>query len=57
MLSSTQDDIVRSLELLREDECSHFEIETYTWDVLPPELKENIRDSIEREYRWTLKQF
>ncbi|MDR8391870.1 metabolite traffic protein EboE [Aliifodinibius sp. S!AR15-10] len=57
MLSSTQDDIVHSLELFRDDECSHFEIETYTWDVLPPELKENIRDSIEREYRWTLEQF
>ena len=30
------------------------EIETYTWDVLPPELKASSVDSIAREYEWVL---
>lgn len=55
-LNSTQDDIIRSLDLLMEGECNHFEIETYTWEVLPSELKENLLDSIEREFRWVLDQ-
>lgn len=56
VLNSTQDDIVRSLEQLIGGQCTHFEIETYTWDVLPAALKENLLDSIEREFRWTLEQ-
>lgn len=35
----------------------HFEIETYTWDVLPPGLKIDLLDSIGREYDWVLGQF
>lgn len=54
-LNSTQDDIIRSLKLLQDDEdCHHFEIETYTWEVLPDKLKTDVVDSIEREFRWTL---
>lgn len=54
-MSSTQDDIVRSLQLLRQSgDCRHFEIETYTWEVLPDKLKTNVLDSIEREYQWVL---
>jgi sugar phosphate isomerase/epimerase len=37
--------------------CSHAEMETYTWEVLPPELK--LRDVVEQlvgEYEWTLAQ-
>ena len=34
----------------------HLEIETYTWDVLPAELKVDLLDSIGREYRWVLAQ-
>ena len=33
---------------------SHLEIETYTWDVLPAELKASSVDSIAREYEWVL---
>jgi len=33
------------------------EIETYTWDVLPPELKQDLLESIEREYRWVFGEF
>ena len=38
------------------DFCSHFEIETYTWGVLPAELQKPIVDQIAEEYRWTLAQ-
>jgi hypothetical protein len=37
--------------------CSHLEMETYTWEVLPQELKS--RDVVEQlaaEYDWTLTQ-
>jgi len=54
-MSSTQDHILESLKpLLERTGCKHFEIETYTWDVLPDHLKTEITDSIEREYSWTL---
>jgi sugar phosphate isomerase/epimerase len=34
----------------------HLEIETYTWDVLPPELRsEPIEDAIARELAWVVK--
>ncbi len=32
----------------------HLEIETYTWDVLPAELKASAVESIAREYEWAL---
>jgi len=35
--------------------CSHLEMETYTWEVLPPELKsQNVVDQLAAEYEWTL---
>lgn len=35
--------------------CSHLEMETYTWEVLPPEWKQrNVVDQIVAEYEWTL---
>lgn len=54
-LGSTQDYVQEVLRLARETGfAQHFEIETYTWDVLPPGLKIDLLDSIEREYRWVL---
>lgn len=54
-LYSTQDEMMESLQIILDGEhCNHFEIETYTWDVLPDELKTNVTDSIEREFRWVL---
>jgi len=54
-LGSTQDYVQDVLRLARETGfAQHFEIETYTWDVLPPGLKIDLLDSIEREYRWVL---
>jgi len=35
--------------------CSHVEMETYTWEVLPAELKNrNVVDQLVAEYQWTL---
>ena len=32
-------------------------METYTWEVLPPELKNrNVVDQLVAEYEWTLRQ-
>lgn len=54
-MQSTRDDIVTSLEILiAETDCRHFEIETYTWEVLPDNLKVDMTSSIEREFEWVL---
>jgi len=35
--------------------CSHLEMETYTWEVLPDELRAaSVVDQLVREYEWTL---
>lgn len=38
------------------DACRHFEIETYTWDVLPPDLQRPVEEQIAGEFRWVLEQ-
>ncbi|MFS4416844.1 metabolite traffic protein EboE [Maribacter sp. 2307ULW6-5] len=54
-LHSTQDHIVKTLAYLRKhDLTSHLEVETYTWEVLPAGMKENITNSIVRELQWLL---
>jgi len=56
-LDSTQDHLEKAFNPLFEyTDCKHFEIETYTWEVLPGHLKVDITDSIEREFRWVLDQ-
>lgn len=56
-LQSTRDDITRTLEALSEDPfCPHLEIETYTWDVLPAALKQDLPTSLQNEYDWILSQ-
>jgi sugar phosphate isomerase/epimerase len=56
-LGSTQAYVSTMLGLLsRRPFTRHLEIETYTWDVLPPALKLEIGDSIAREYDWVLTQ-
>jgi hypothetical protein len=50
-LESTQDHLERCIRRVR---TSHLEIETYTWDVLPANLKAPPVDSIAREYEWVL---
>jgi sugar phosphate isomerase/epimerase len=53
MLLSTQDEIRRVFALLHQRRFSeHLEIETYTWDVLPKDLKKDLLDLIGLEYEW-----
>ena len=55
LLQSTQDDIREVLRLQAERQFTNqLEVETYTWDVLPGELKMDVVDSIEREIKWVL---
>lgn len=52
---STQAHITGILKQLTEiPDCTHLEIETYTWEVLPSEMKLDILTSIHREYEWVL---
>lgn len=52
-LRTTQADTARYLRLQQKRPLTtHLELETYTWDVLPPELKLELVDSIAREYQW-----
>ena len=53
VLQSTQEEIVTLLSLhLKQPFSNHLEVETYTWDVLPQELKLPIAQSIIRELQW-----
>jgi sugar phosphate isomerase/epimerase len=54
-LASTSPDTRAVLALLRDQGFSrHLEIETYTWEWLPPDLKVDLLDSLQREYLWVL---
>ncbi|MCP5541712.1 MAG: metabolite traffic protein EboE [Akkermansiaceae bacterium] len=56
----TRDHISGLLDLLGRDPgwCGHFEMETYTWEVLPPELRSgDVVDQIVKEYEWCLGEF
>lgn len=56
-LSSTQDEVIKALRrqtLLHL--TNHLEVETYSWDVLPENLKIPIEESIIREMHWVLEQ-
>lgn len=37
--------------------CSHVEMETYTWKVLPDDLHVPVVDQLSLEYQWALQQF
>lgn len=57
ILTSTQEDIREVLAIHREKPfTSHLEVETYTWEVLPRDLRVPIAESIVREVQW-VKQF
>ena len=54
---NTNDHLLGTLDWLAENPllCSHLEMETYTWEVLPPELKsQDVVDQLAQEYQWTL---
>lgn len=52
----TRDHLIGALDWLaaHPDACAHLEMETYTWEVLPPALRIGIDDQLVREYAWTL---
>ena len=57
VICSTRQEIEDTFAYLQAhpETTTHLEIETYTWDILPPELKEdNLAHSIEHEFRWVL---
>jgi hypothetical protein len=58
VLNSTQDQLTALFALMKKTEISrHFEVETYTWDVLPDGLKTPLEESIVRELQWVRAQW
>jgi hypothetical protein len=56
-LSSTHADTAECIrQCLAHGWCDHFEIETYTWDVLPADLRTDLVQSIAQEFDWTTRQ-
>jgi hypothetical protein len=57
LFDNTADHLLGVLDILqaRPGLCSHLEMETYTWEVLPPELKDrDVVSQLVAEYEWTL---
>lgn len=55
---STQDEILPVFTALRAKPFTrHLEIETYTWGVLPPALRIDMLEMIDREFRWVMGAF
>jgi sugar phosphate isomerase/epimerase len=56
---STQSELLPLLQALRaESDIPHLEVETYTWDVLPAELRNvPVTEAVVRELQWVLAQF
>lgn len=53
LLRSTQKDILEVFEWFQREEVeTHWEVETYTWDVLPADMQLSIDQSIIRELDW-----
>ena len=54
--SSTIQHTIDTLQYLTEnpDTCSHLEMETYTWRVLPDDLQAPIEDQLTAEHLWVL---
>lgn len=56
-LGSTADHVRGTLDFLAANPgtCRHLEMETYTWEVLPADLKSStVEAQLEREYKWCL---
>lgn len=57
LFGNTVDHLLQTLDVLAADptRCPHLEMETYTWEVLPGEMKNrNVVDQLVAEYEWTL---
>ena len=54
---STRDHLIGAMDWLAKNptKCQHIEMETYTWEVLPQEMRSgDVVDQLVREYEWTL---
>jgi sugar phosphate isomerase/epimerase len=59
MLDNTSDHLLGVLDVLQANPglCSHLEMETYTWGVLPPALRSrSVVDQLAAEYDWCLRE-
>ncbi|NBV20496.1 MAG: sugar phosphate isomerase/epimerase [Proteobacteria bacterium] len=57
LFGTTADHVQGVLDVLKETPslCSHLEMETYTWEVMPAEMKKrNVVDQLVDEYLWTI---
>lgn len=57
LFDNTSDHILGVMDILQTNPklCSHLEMETYTWEVMPPELKNrSVVDQLVAEYHWCL---
>lgn len=59
LFGNTSEHILSVMDILSQNPslCTHLEIETYTWDVMPAEFKNrSVVDQLVAEYRWCLKE-
>lgn len=59
LFDTTRDHLLGVMDALAADPglCSHIEMETYTWEVMPADMKNrNVVDQLVAEYDWTLKE-
>jgi len=59
LFDNTSDHILGLLQILKANPklCSHLEMETYTWEVMPSEMKNrSVVEQLVSEYDWTLAQ-
>ncbi|MDG1889851.1 MAG: metabolite traffic protein EboE [Verrucomicrobiota bacterium] len=59
LFDSTTDHLLGTLDFLKANPrlCSHLEMETYTWEVMPESMKQrSVVDQLADEYQWTLEQ-
>ncbi len=57
IFDNTTDHLLGVMDILAQNPalCSHLEMETYTWEVMPPELKNrNVVEQLVEEYKWCL---
>lgn len=54
---STRDHLIGAMDWLAANpqKCQHIELETYTWEVLPPEMRSgDVVEQLVKEYEWAL---
>ena len=59
LFRTTSDHLLGVMDALAADPslCSHLEMETYTWEVMPGDMKDrSVVDHLVGEYEWTLKE-